>query len=151
MPEILQEKLHCVDVSNVDAKDKAEWLKLWNGNRFDKDALHFPKLSFSDFALDDWLSKYAYWAHMKKKPLKNFKVFFSSPLQLHADVPTLSDYLQTWKFAAFNSIFYCKFKSGKVKKHNAWDEQPNINLAMKRVLYKYNLLFILALIFTLQF
>jgi hypothetical protein len=57
-------------------------------------------------------------------------------------VPTLSEYIQSWKFAAFNSIFYREFKSGKVKKHNAWDEQPNIDLAMKRVLYRCNLFFI---------
>jgi hypothetical protein len=28
MPEMLQEKLHCVVVSNVDAKIKIRWLKL---------------------------------------------------------------------------------------------------------------------------
>ena len=58
-----------------------------------------------------------------------------------ADVPTLSKYIQTRKFKAFNSIFYREFKSGKVKKHNVWDEQPNIDLAMKCVLYMYNLIF----------
>jgi hypothetical protein len=58
-------------------------------------------------------------------------------------VPTLSEYIQTWKFAAFNSIFYREFKRGKVNKHNTWDEQPNIDLAMKRVPYRYNLLFII--------
>jgi hypothetical protein len=79
-----------------------------------------------------------------KKTMEEFESILSSSLQLPADVPTLSEYIQTWKFAAFNSIFYREFKSGKVKKHNAWDEQPNIDLAMKRVLYRYNLLFIIS-------
>lgn len=51
--EILHEKLHCVGVSNVNAVVKVIWLKIWNSNRFDKDALHFLKLPQSDFALDD--------------------------------------------------------------------------------------------------
>ena len=41
--EMLQKKLHRVAISNVDAKIKVGWLKLWNGIRFDIDALHFPK------------------------------------------------------------------------------------------------------------
>jgi hypothetical protein len=109
-----------------------------------KDALHFPKLPLSDSALDDWLSRSTYWAQLEKKAMEEFESILSSSLQLPADVPTLSEYIQTWKFAAFNSIFYREFKSGKVKKHNAWDEQPNIDLAMKRVLYRYNLLFIIS-------
>ena len=36
---------------------------------------------------------------------------------------------------------------GKVKKYNAWDKQPNINLAIERVLYRYNLIFTICLIF----
>ena len=55
MPEMLQEKLHRVVVSNVNAKIIVGLLKLWNGNRFDKNALHFPKSPLSNFALDDWL------------------------------------------------------------------------------------------------
>jgi hypothetical protein len=55
VPEMLQEKFHCVADSNVDAEVKVGWLKLWNGNRFKKDAVHFPKSPLSDFALDDWL------------------------------------------------------------------------------------------------
>ena len=43
VPEMLQEKLHCVANNYVDAEFKVGWLKLWNNNRFDKDALHFPK------------------------------------------------------------------------------------------------------------
>jgi hypothetical protein len=43
VPEMLQEKLHRIAVSNVDAEVKVGWLKLWNGNKFDKDALYFPK------------------------------------------------------------------------------------------------------------
>jgi len=74
------------------------------------------------------------------KAIEELQSIISSPLQLHADVPTLSEYIQTWKFAAFNSIFYREFQSGKVKKHNSWNEQPNIDLAMKRVLYRYNLI-----------
>ena len=74
-----------------------------------------------------------------------------SALQLPADVPTLSEYIQFWKFATFNSIFYREFKSRKVKKYNAWDEQPNIDLAMKRVLYKYNLIFIIFLLHVLNY
>ena len=116
VPEMLQEKLHRVAVSNVDAEVKVGWLKLWNGNRFDKDALHFPKSPLSDSALDDWVSKSTYWAQLEKKAIEELQSIISSPLQLPADVPTLSEYIQTWKFAAFNSIFYREFKSGKVKK-----------------------------------
>jgi hypothetical protein len=78
--------------------------------------------------------------HSWKKTIEELQSILSFPLQLPACVPTLPEYIQTWKFTAFNSIFYHEFKSGKVKKHNAWDEQPNIDLAMKRVLYMYNLL-----------
>jgi hypothetical protein len=126
---MLQEKLHHIVVSNMDAEVKVGWLKLWNGNRFDKDALHFPKSPLS-----------AYWAQLERNAIEEFQSIFSSPLQLPADVPTLFEYIQTWKFAAFNSIFYREFQSGKVKKHNGWDEQPNIDLVMKRVLYMYNLI-----------
>ena len=52
---MLQEKLHNVAVSNMDVEVKVRWLELWNGNRFDKDALHFSKSSLSDSALDNWL------------------------------------------------------------------------------------------------
>ena len=83
----------------------------------------------------------------KKKCIEELDSILPSPLQLPSDVPTLSKYIQTWKFAAFNSIFYREFKSGKVKKKNAWDEQSNIDLAMKRVLYKYNIIFTICLIF----
>jgi hypothetical protein len=76
----------------------------------------------------------------KKKAIEELQSILSFPLQLPVDVPTLSEYIQTWKFAAFNSIFYREFQSGKVNKHNGWDEQPNIDLAMKNVLYKYNLI-----------
>jgi hypothetical protein len=77
VPEMLQEKLHRVAVSNVDAEVKVGWLKLWNGNRFDKDALQFPKSPLSDSALDDWVSKSTYWAQLeKKKLLKSFRVLF---------------------------------------------------------------------------
>ena len=58
--EMLQEKLHHVAVNNVDAEVKVGWLKLWNDNIFDKDALHFPKSPPSDSALDDCLSKSTY-------------------------------------------------------------------------------------------
>ena len=142
VPEMLQEKLHRVAVSNVDAEVKVGWLKFWNGNRFDKDALQFPKSPFSDSALDDWLSKATYWAQLEKKAIEELHNIVSSPLQLPTDVPTLSQYIQTWKFAAFHSIFFREFKSGKVKKHNSWDDQPNIDFAMKRVLYRYILLFL---------
>ena len=131
----------------MDAGVKVGWLKLWNGNWFDKDALHFSKSPLSDSALDDWLSKSTYWAQLKKKSIEELDSIISSPLQLPSDVPTLSEYIQTWKFAVFNSIFYREFKSGKVKENNAWDEQPNIDLAMKRVLYMYNLIFTICLIF----
>ena len=67
VPEMLQEKLHRIAVSNVDAEVKVGWLKLWNDNRFDKDALHFSKLPLSDSALDDWLSKSTYWVQLEKK------------------------------------------------------------------------------------
>jgi hypothetical protein len=76
----------------------------------------------------------------KKKTIEELQSIFSSPIQLPAYVPTLSEYIQTWKFGDFNSMFYREFQSGNVKKHNGWDEQPNIDLAMKRVLYMYNLL-----------
>ena len=48
--EMLQQKLHRVVVNNVDAKVQVGWLKLRNGNRFDKDVLNS---SLSDFALED--------------------------------------------------------------------------------------------------
>ena len=121
--------------------------KLWNGNRFDKDALHFPKSPHSDSALDDWLSRSTYWAQLEKNCIEDLDSILSSPVQLPSDVPTLSRYIQTWKFASLNSIFYREFKTGKVKNNNAWDEQPNIDLAMKRVLYMYNLIFTICLIF----
>ena len=78
--------------------------------------------------------------HSWKKSIEELHSILSSLLQLPTYLPTLSEYIQTWKFAAFNSIFYREFQSGKVKKHNGWDEQPNIDLAMKRVLYRYNLI-----------
>jgi hypothetical protein len=128
----------------VDAKVKVRWLKLWNDNKFDKYALRFLKSPLSDSTLDEWLSKSTYWAQLEKKLLKSFRVFFHRivvPLQLPTDVPTLSEYTQTWKFAAFNSIFHREFRSRKVKKYNAWDEQLNIDVAMKRVLYMCNLFY----------
>ena len=76
MPKMLQENFHHIVVSNVDAEVKVGWLKLWNGNRFDKDALHFPKSPLSDSALDDWVSKSTYWAQLEKKLLKSFRVLF---------------------------------------------------------------------------
>jgi hypothetical protein len=36
VPEMLQEKLHCVAVSNVDPYVKVGWLKLWNDNNLTK-------------------------------------------------------------------------------------------------------------------
>jgi hypothetical protein len=89
--------------------------------------------------------------HSWKKTIEELQSIISSPLQLPTCVLTLSEYIQTWKFTAFNSIFYRKFKSGKVKEHNDWNEQPNIDLAMKRVLYMYNLLFIISFIFFIAF
>jgi hypothetical protein len=77
---------------------------------------------------------------LEKKAIEELQSILPSSLQLPADVPTLSEYIQTWKFAAFTSIFYREFQSGKVKKHNGWDKQPNIDIAMKRVLYRYNLI-----------
>ena len=144
---MLQNKPHRVAASNIDVEVKVGWLKLWNGNRFNKDALHFPKSPLSDFALDDWLSKSTYWGQLEKKSIEELHSILSSSLQLPAGVPTFSEYIQTLKFAAFNSIFFHEFKSGKVKKHNAWDEQPNIDSAMKRILYRYNLIFTICLIF----
>jgi hypothetical protein len=94
VPEMLQEKLHRVAVSSVDAAVKIRWLKLWNGNRFDKDALHFSKSPLSDSALDDWLSRSTYWAQLEKKTIEELQSMFSSPLQLPADIPTLSEYIQ---------------------------------------------------------
>ena len=99
----------------------------------------FPEIALSDSALDDWLSKSTYWPQFEKKTIEELQNILSSPLQLFAYVPTLFEYIQTWKVAAFNSIFYSEFKSEKVKKHNAWDEQPNIDLAMKHILHMYNL------------
>ena len=76
MPEMLQEKLHCINVSNMDAEVKVGWLKLWNDNRFDKDALYFPKSPLSDSALNNWLSKSIYWAQLEKNLLRSLKIFF---------------------------------------------------------------------------
>ena len=118
-----------------------------NGNRFDKDVLYFPKSSICDSAFDSWLSKSTYWAQLENKSIEELHSILSFPLQLLANVPALSEYVQTWKFAAFNSIFYVEFKSGKVKKHIAWDEQPNIDFAMKRALYRYHMIFTICLIF----
>ena len=53
MPEMLQEKLLRIVVSNVDAEIKVGWLKPCNGNRFEKNALHFSISPLSDFALGD--------------------------------------------------------------------------------------------------
>jgi hypothetical protein len=104
MPEMLQEKLHHVAVSNVNAKVKVGWLKLWNGNRFDKDALHFPKSPLSDSALNDWVSKSTYWAQLEKKTIeellsKNFKIFFHllfSCLQMCLLSPSISKPGSLW-------------------------------------------------------
>jgi hypothetical protein len=93
VPEMLQEKLHRVVVSNVDPDVKVGWLKLRNGNRFDKDALHFPKSLLSDSALDDWLSRSTYWAQLEKKLSKSLKVFFHllfSCLQMCLLSPSIS-------------------------------------------------------------
>ena len=53
VPEMLQVKLHRVVVSNVDVEVLVGWLKFWNGIRFDRDAIHVPKSSLSDFTLDN--------------------------------------------------------------------------------------------------
>jgi hypothetical protein len=80
----------------------------------------------------------------EKKTIEELQSILSSSLQLLTDVPTLSEYIQTLKFAAkFHSICYCEFKSGKVKKYNAWNKQHDIDLVMKRALYMCNLLFII--------
>ena len=133
-----QKKLHRVVVSNVDAKVKVGQLKLQNDNRSDKNAQYFLKSPLSNFAIDDWLSKSTYWVQFFKKLIEEFHTIISSHLQLLVDVPTFFKYIQTWKFAIFNSIFCREFQREKIKKkkHNPWDEQPNIDLAMKRVLYK---------------
>jgi hypothetical protein len=89
--KILQEKLHRVDVSNIDAKVKVGWLEVWNDNRFDKNALYFPKSSLFDFVFDNWLSKSIYWVQLKLS--KNFRVFFHiifSSLQMCILSPSIS-------------------------------------------------------------
>ena len=76
VPEMIQKKLHRVAVSNVDAKVKVRWFKFWNGNRFDKDVLHFPKSLLFDSALDDWSSILNIGYSWKKILLRSFIVFF---------------------------------------------------------------------------
>ena len=116
--------------------------------RFDKYYISRNR-SFSEYALDDWLSKFTYWDQLKEISIEKLHSIFSPSLHLVILMPTLYNYIQTWKFATFNSIFYPKFNSEKVKKHNVWDEQPNIYLAMKHVLYMYNLFFTICLSFSL--
>jgi hypothetical protein len=53
---------------------------------------------------------------LEKKAIEELQSIISSPIQLLADVPTLSECIQIWKFAAFNSIFFHKFKNRKIKK-----------------------------------
>ena len=48
------------------------------------------------------LSKSTYWVQLEKKTIEEFYNIVSSHLQLPIDVPTLSKYIQTWKFAPFN-------------------------------------------------
>ena len=83
--EMLQEKLHHVAVSNVDTEFKIGWLKLWNGNRFDKDTLHFPKSPLSILHLMI-VYQSLHIGHIEKKLLKSFRCIISSPLQLPAGV-----------------------------------------------------------------
>ena len=77
----------------MDAEVKVKWLKLWNSNRFDKDVPHFPKSPLFDFALDDWLSKSTYWAHLQKKSIEELHNIISFSLQLLTDAPILSEYI----------------------------------------------------------
>jgi hypothetical protein len=109
-------------------------------------------LSLSDSALDDWLSKSTYEAQLQIFFIEELQSNISSPLQLLADVPTFSKYVKIWKFFAVNSIFYHEFKSGNVKNTTlGMSEQPNIDLVIKCVLYKYNPLFTISLIFSITF
>ena len=89
VPEILQLKLHRVAVNNVDVEVKVRWLKLWNGNKFDKDVPHFPKSPLSDSPLDDWLSKSTYGAQLEKKSTEELHSIFSSSPQLLTNLFTL--------------------------------------------------------------
>ena len=70
MIKMLQKKLQCIAINIVNAKVKVEWLKLYNNNRFNKDALHFSKSTLSNFALDDSLSKCTYWTRLKQKSIE---------------------------------------------------------------------------------
>jgi hypothetical protein len=79
--------------------------------------------------------------------IEELQSILSCHIYLSANVHIISEYIQTYKFAAFNAIFYREFKSEKVKKYNAWDEQSNIDLAMKQNLYNYNLFFTTSLYF----
>ena len=144
VPEILQEKLHRVAVSNVDAEVKVGWLKLWNGNRFDKDALYFLKSPFSDSTLDDWLSKSTYWAQLKKK------IYWGA--SKYSFISSLIANRCVYSLRVYPNLEVCGFQFNFLSwiQHNAWDEQPNIDLAMKRVLYMYNLIFTICLFFVLH-
>ena len=78
------------------------------------------------------------------KNIKKVSRIISSPIQLPIDVLSLSKYIQIWKFVAFNSIFYCAISNGKVKEHNAWNENPILilisNMYYMDTTYFFNLL-----------
>ena len=116
VPEMLLEKLHCVAVSNVDTEVKVGWLKLWNDNRFDKDALYFPKSPVSDSALDDWLSKSTYWAQLEKNVLRSLIILFNLHFNCHRmyilsqNIPKLGSLRFSIQYSTMNS------KTGRSRK-----------------------------------
>jgi hypothetical protein len=50
--------LYNVAISKTDAKEKCQWLKIWNGNKNMKEENHFPIGPFKgNDALDLWCNK----------------------------------------------------------------------------------------------
>jgi hypothetical protein len=55
------DRLHRLCQSQVDSKEKTNWLKLWNANDDTKHAASFPLEIGGNDALDPWLTRRTFW------------------------------------------------------------------------------------------
>jgi hypothetical protein len=63
-PEMQQEKLWMLATSTMSPNMKVKWLHRWNQSPSLREAMKFPKPSFSDNMFPDWLHKATWWAQV---------------------------------------------------------------------------------------
>ena len=63
-PEMTQEKLYRLCVATVDATQKVQWLKCWNGSSYLRASSGIPSAPFSDATFDTWLHKATFWSQV---------------------------------------------------------------------------------------